>query len=154
MALGKQQCPYGRIMLPRMAATSIFVPRGSLICLLPLWEALYDQVGLTQAPLKLLPLIWFLDCWKLCMHPLRMKSLSYSPPTCLCASPLAFKVRSSGGSPSQCSLPPWAREPDVGLSPFTPWREPLQILPFVGHPPGDVGLNYTMSLPPYSSLCL
>ena len=40
-----------------MATTSISVLRRSLSCVLPPWEAFQDQqVGLTQAPFKLLPL--------------------------------------------------------------------------------------------------
>ena len=58
-----------------MAATSVYVPRGSPTSLLPLWEALQDQqVGLTQIPFKWLLLHRDLEYVKFCMCP-----LSYLP---------------------------------------------------------------------------
>ena len=42
-----------------MVAISVYVPRRSPSCLLPLLESLQDQlVGLTQAFFKLLPVHW------------------------------------------------------------------------------------------------
>ena len=47
---------------PEMASASIYVPRGNFGCLLLLQEALQDQqMGMTQAPFKLLPLLWVLE---------------------------------------------------------------------------------------------
>ena len=60
-----------------LASTSVCVPRVTSSCLLPLWETLQDQqVGLTQAPFKLLLQPWVLECVRFCVHPLRMESLS------------------------------------------------------------------------------
>ena len=48
---------------------------GNPSCLLSLSEALQDkQVGLTQTPVKLLPLCWDLEQVSFCAHPLRAKS--------------------------------------------------------------------------------
>ena len=59
-----------------MAATSVYVPRLSSSCLLPLWEAVQvQQVGLTQAPFKLLLLPLVLAPVRFCVHPLRVESL-------------------------------------------------------------------------------
>ena len=45
-----------------MASASIYVLRGNFSCLLLLQEALQDQqMGMTQAPFKLLPLPWVLE---------------------------------------------------------------------------------------------
>lgn len=44
---------------PKMSLTNVSIPRELLDCLLPLWQLLQDQqVGLTQASFKLLPLHW------------------------------------------------------------------------------------------------
>ena len=44
--------------------------KGSPSCLLPLWETLQDQqVGLTQAPFKFLPLFWDSKHMRFCMYP-------------------------------------------------------------------------------------
>ena len=59
-----------------MAATSISTTKGSLSCLLPLWEALQNQqVYLTQDLFKSLPLCLVSDHVRFCMHPLRAMSL-------------------------------------------------------------------------------
>ena len=66
--------------LPKMAVTSIYVPRVSSSCLLSLWEALQgQQIRLTQAPFKLLLLPWVLECMRYCVHLLRGESLSPTP---------------------------------------------------------------------------
>ena len=90
-----------------MPSTSVYVPRGSSSCLLPLWEALQDQqVGLTWGPFKLLPLHWVLEHVGFCVSSIRLESLF---PTVLWLShiqaPLAFKARYSGAPPSQCKTP-------------------------------------------------
>ena len=54
----------------------VYVSRMSSSCLLPLWEALQDQlVGLTQAPLKLVLLSWVPDHMRFCVHILRAECL-------------------------------------------------------------------------------
>ena len=59
-----------------MFAASIYVPNGNQLCFLSLCEALQDQqMNLTQAPFKLLPLYWNSEHVKLCMSPLRVESL-------------------------------------------------------------------------------
>ena len=66
--------------LPEVATTSVCVPRVSSICLLPVQETLQDQqVGLTQAPLKSLPLPWVLEHVRFCVRSLRVESVSHSP---------------------------------------------------------------------------
>ena len=55
-----------------MATASVYVPRVSCSCFLPLQEALQDQqVGLTQAPFKLLLLPWVLKLEIFCVYLLR-----------------------------------------------------------------------------------
>lgn len=57
-----------------MAAASIYVLRVSPSCLLPLQKSLQDQqVGLIQAPFKLLLLLWVLVYVRLCVCPLRIE---------------------------------------------------------------------------------
>lgn len=59
-----------------MAAASACEPRESFICFLPLQEALEDQqVGVTQAPFRLLLLSWIPEYVGYCMCPLRVESL-------------------------------------------------------------------------------
>ena len=59
-----------------MAAASACEPRGSFICFLPLQEALEDQqVGVTQAPFRLLLLPWIPEYVGYCMCRLRVESL-------------------------------------------------------------------------------
>ena len=59
-----------------MAVINVSISRRSTSCLLPFWEALLDQqVRLTQAPFKLLPLLWDSEHVRFCMHPLRAESL-------------------------------------------------------------------------------
>ena len=77
---------------------------------LTLWETLQDQqVGLTQAPFKLLLLPWVPECVRTCVHHLGMESLFH---TVLRHSQrwalLAFKARCCGGFSS------WNRMPGVG----------------------------------------
>ena len=59
-----------------MAATGVYVPRVSPSCLLPLQETFQDQqVGLAQAPFKLLHLPWVLEQVGFYVHPLRLEPL-------------------------------------------------------------------------------
>lgn len=60
--------------LPKMATASIYVPRGSPSYFLHLQEFLQEQVCLTQAPFKLLPLHWD-SVYEIFCVPLRTKSL-------------------------------------------------------------------------------
>ena len=68
-----------------MAVASICVPRRSPSVLLSLWETLQDhQVGLTQAPLQLLPECWDLGVCENLHVPFKSGvSVSYSPPALL-----------------------------------------------------------------------
>ena len=64
------------IEAPKNGCPPGYVSRMSSHCLLPLWEALQDQlVGLTQASLKFLLLSWVPDHKRLCVHILRAESL-------------------------------------------------------------------------------
>lgn len=63
-------------MFPNMSATSVNVSRVSCSCSLPLQEILQDQqVGLVQAPIKLLLSHCILVCMWFCVPPLRVKCL-------------------------------------------------------------------------------
>ena len=58
-----------------MAATIVCIPRVSSNCLLPLWGGVPDQqVGLTQAPFKLLHLPEVLECVSFCVSPFKVES--------------------------------------------------------------------------------
>ena len=121
-----------------MAATSVYVPKGSSRGLLPLQEALQrQQVGLTQAPFKQLPLSWNSEHVRFSQCPLGAESLFPTAlwPSCMQVL-LAFKAKCSGGS---CS---WHRTP--GLGNLTWGSDPsllgwtsaiVIILPFMGHLP-------------------
>ena len=61
-----------------MAAASVCFIRVSSYCLMPVQEILQDQqVGVTQAPFKLL-LLWVLEHVRFCVHSLRLESISHS----------------------------------------------------------------------------
>ena len=62
-----------------MANASIYVSRVSSSCFLLIWEPLQDQqVGLTQAPFKLLLLLWVPEHVIFCMFPLRVEFLFHT----------------------------------------------------------------------------
>ena len=64
------------VRAPQISVTSMYVPRVSSSCLLPLQESLQDQqMGLTQAPFKLLPLHWVSDHVRFCVCRTRTESL-------------------------------------------------------------------------------
>ena len=64
------------VEFPKLSAASVSIPRGSRSCLLPLQEALQgQQMGLTLAPFKLLPLFWDSEHVRFCMCPLKVESL-------------------------------------------------------------------------------
>ena len=146
-------------VLPEMAAASVFVPRMSSSCLLLLWETRHDQqVGLSQAPFKILLLPWVLE------H--EFLGASFKSGVSISPCPLGLPKVSSTGLQSQMlwGLASWHKtlgfgDPDVGLRPIVPWEEPLQliILPFVGRPPSGVGLDCIVFLhhhpPPAPSGC-
>ena len=59
--------------------SSVCVPRMTSSCFLFLWETLQDQqVGLTQAPFKLLLLPWVPEHVRFCVLPLRVESLFHT----------------------------------------------------------------------------
>ena len=91
-----------------MAATSVYIPWGTPSCLLPFQEALQDQlVGLTQAPLKLLPLCWDSECVIL-QSPFKSKaSVSYNPPAVQKASRTGLQSRRSGDCILGAGSPGW-----------------------------------------------
>ena len=66
---------------PPMAVPVSVSPGGGAHGLLPLREALQDQqVGLTQAPFKLLLLPWISEHVRFCVRPLRVESLFPTAP--------------------------------------------------------------------------
>ena len=84
-----------------------------------------QKLCLTQALSKLLLLRGILECVRLCVHSLKMESVSYGP----LALPreLAFRANILGGSSPQYRIHRlgslmW------GVDLFTPWGEPLQLL--------------------------
>ena len=87
-------------MLPNMSATSACVPRVSHSHPLLPQETLPDQqVGLAQAPIKLLFLLLVPVCVRFCVHCLRLKSLFPPILRSFCNQALlAFKTKCSGGS--------------------------------------------------------
>ena len=93
---------------PKVAAGRISFPRGSSTCLLPLQGGLQDQqVGVTQAPVKLLPLCWDLERVRFCKCLLRAKSLF---PTALLLpqdKPTCFQSLAFWGSFSTSGVPGW-----------------------------------------------
>ena len=69
-------------------ATGVHTPRVSYSCPLSPEETLHDQqVGLAQAPLKSLLLLWVLVYIRPCVHPLRVDSVSPSSVELLQSSP-------------------------------------------------------------------
>ena len=109
-----------------------------------------QQVGLTQAPFKLLPLGWISEHVRFYMSPLREESMF---PTALWLShtsaPPAFKARSSGG------LSSWCWTPRLGS---LMWGSDHSLLgenlcscdypPICGLPTWGVGLTYTLHFCP------
>ena len=93
---------------PKSAVSSICIPRQNPNLLLPLQEVFQvQQVGLTQAPFKLLPLQRDPESVRAGVCPLRAESLF---PTVLQVSHMqalrAFKAECPGG--------PWCRTPKLG----------------------------------------
>lgn len=81
-----------------MAATSVYVLRVGSICLLLLQEALQDhQVGLTQAPFKLLQLPWSSVHEILCVPFKSGVSVSYGSLALQKVSPPSLQNQTSWG---------------------------------------------------------
>ena len=108
-----------------MAAASICVPRVSHTCLLHLQETLQEQqVGLTQAPIKLLLLSW--SVVRFCVCSLSEISISPSPLGLPKLSPTAFQSQILWGLIFLVQ-DSWVGVFDVGLGPLTPVGEPLPL---------------------------
>ena len=124
-----------------MAAASVSVPKVSHSSLHPFQETLQNQqVGLTQAPIKLLAFALGPGaCGISCAHLRTGVSVSPSPVELLHSSLLVFKAKSSGGF--HLLMPdPQPQEPKMGLRTFTLARESLQYNYFAvcGTPTRDV----------------
>lgn len=94
---------------PQIGCHKCLFPRWSPRCILPLWKALQDhQMGLTQAPVKLLSLHWGLEPVRVGVCLLDRGSVSCSLLVFLCASPtvnqtfwqLIFPLQDPPGSPT------------------------------------------------------
>ena len=103
----------------RMTASTVYVPKVSSNCFLPLWEALQVQhMGLTQTSFKWLLLPWVLEGVKFCGCPLRVTSLfSTSLWVFWKKATLAFKAKWPGGSSSWCRTP-GLRSPTCSFNSF------------------------------------
>ena len=110
-----------------MDTASVCVLRESISCLLPLKQAFqYQQVCLTKAPFRLLPLYWDLEYVRFCMCPLSSVSVSHSPLALLYTSPIGLHSHMFWG-PLFSVQDLRAGEPDVEFEPLTPWGEPHQL---------------------------
>lgn len=59
-----------------MSSASVYVPQRSSSCLQPIWETLQgQQVGLTQAPIKLVFILWVLGHVRFSVHCVRARLL-------------------------------------------------------------------------------
>ena len=119
-----------------MTASSIYVPKRSPSCLLLLWEVLQDQqVGLTQATFKWLPIGWVSKPVRFCVCALK------SEMSVCCSSLALLNARCSKQDVLGDPLP-GAGPPSLGVwcgtqTPHSLERisEILIKLPFVGHLP-------------------
>ena len=104
----------------------------------PPHETVQDQqVGLAQAPMRLLLLPLVPVHVRFCTIPLRVKSVSPSPVELLQLSPAGLQIQMLWGRGHLFPMPdPRAGKPDVGLRTLTPVAEPLQ-----GHPRWGVGVG-------------
>ena len=86
--------------------SSVCIPRGSTSWLLPLQKVLQDQqVGLTWAPFKLMPLCWDLQHVRFCGCPLSGVSILYSPLALLILGPTGFQSQVFWGLVFWCRIP-------------------------------------------------
>ena len=158
----QQQCSRGWVF-PSTSATSVCVPTGIAATPLPLPETLQDQqVGLAQAPIKLLLLTWVPVRIRFCVHPFKSEvSFALSPMGLLKLSRSGLQSHMLWGFifPVQ---DPWTGEFDMGLRTLTPMGNPLQYncSPVCGLPTQGYGIwLYHESAPPthlvlVPSLCL
>ena len=129
--------------VPKYCCHQCLCPKGEPQLPPLLQETLQDeQVGLVQAPIKLLLLPWVLVCMRFLYVPFKSE-VSISP------SPVGLLPLSSAGLQSQLFwglvflVPePQAGEADMGLRILTPIREPLQYnySPVCGFPTGGYGI--------------
>lgn len=135
---------------PKMAATSICVPKGSPSCFLPLQEALQDQqVSLTWA---LFFSFFQITAFVLCAGECEIMCMPFKSGVCISHSPLhLLKVSPAGPSkPNVLGLiflvwDSWAEEPPEVLRPLAPWGRTsaiVTILPFIGCPLRVMGWDF------------
>lgn len=122
----QHQCPHRR-MNSKNGYCQCLCPWGKLQLPFASWEAVYDQqVSLTQPPIQLLLLPWIQEHVRLCVHPVRVKSLFPIP----LGSPESKSHRPSKPNDLGTQLPrqdPQPGKSDMGLRPLAPWGEPLQL---------------------------
>ena len=123
---------------------SVYVPRVSPSCILPLWEALQDQKAvLTHAPFKLLLLPWVSEHVRFCVCPLIVESVSYNPPTLAKASPTGLQSQIFWHFSSWCRTPGLG-SPVWGLDPSFLGKNLAIVIIFqsVGHLSKGMSLDY------------
>ena len=122
----QHQCPHRR-MNSKNGYCQCLCPRGEPQLPSASWEAVHNQqVGLTQPPIQLLLLSWIQEYVRLCVHPVRVKSLFPMP----LGSPESKSHWLSKPNDLGTQLPgqdPQPGKSDVGLRPLTPQGEPLQL---------------------------
>ena len=130
-----------------MAATSVCAPRVSSRCLLPLQQTQRSAGGSDPGSFQITASSLGLRACGFCVCPLRVKSLFL---TALWLSPkqapLAFKPNILGVHLPGAGLSGWGAQCGA-QTPHSLERTSavVIILPFVCHPPGGTGLDYTKS---------
>ena len=112
-----------------------------------------QKLCLTQALSKLLLLRGILECVRLCVHSLKMESVSYGLHALLSISPTGFQSQLFWGTrlprvgPLGLGSLMWAL--NMGFSPCYMGRTSAVIIvpPFGDHPPRSMSLDYTVLLP-------
>ena len=142
---------YWQNKLPKMAVATVYIFRVSTSCLLSPREAFQDQqVGLTQAPFKLLPLLGLGLCEVLRMPCKNTISISQSPLAPCTEARLAFKARHLGqgeGLVFQVQSLSWGAGYGPRMTCPLGRRYAIEIILFVGYLSRGMGLDYTMFLP-------
>ena len=145
-----------------ISATGVHIPKVSYSLPPPSQKTLQDQqVGLAQAPMKSLLLLWVLVCVRPWVHPPWVEFFTPVLWSSCTQAPLAFKAKYSGGSSSWCQTRRlgsliWGSEFSLLWENFCD----IIVLQFVGHPPWWYGIwLYCEYAPSYcllevSSLCL
>ena len=87
----------------------------------PRWARVYD-LGFFQTPV----LTQTQSKWEFCMCPLRVESVSNSPPALLNTSSTGFRSQTFWGLPFLVQ-DPQAEDPNVELQPLAPWVEHLGL---------------------------